>query len=272
MLSLHHQVTVYETTQAGEGIELTQVAIREAPDVLLAAGGDGTLNQVVNGIIRIGSKIPIAVAPLGTGNDFASYCDIKNAQDLIDRLSKPALATDVGEVTGKNQDGEPTTRFFMNVSSIGLGPDVVHRLESSSRLLGADLTYLLNSVRAFLGQVPFSVKLKAEDWEWEGMIRVVAIANGVRFGSGLHIAPGAQIDDGEFSAVIAGDVPFYEFLFFLIQIKNGNRIHHPKAQYHTCKSITVEGPPKTWIETDGELACMLPAIFKVLPSRIKFFR
>lgn len=271
-LSTHHEISLFETTSAGDGILQTLKAIDQKPDALLAAGGDGTFNQMINGLMQAGSKIPVAVAPLGTGNDFAAICGIRNVSDLLIKFSAEPRPTDIGCVTGADQSGQIIKRFFINVSSIGLGPDVAHLIQHSSRILGADLTYLLNSVRAFLGQMPFEITTTSEKGAWKGKIRALAVANGIRFGSGLYIAPGAKIDDGLFSTFIAGDVPLPEFLFFLMKIKRGHQINHPKAHYGSVKTIKLEGPSGTWLETDGELACLLPAELNVLPLAVRIFR
>lgn len=272
LLSSRHAITVFETRHAGDGIHQTRLALAQQPEAILAAGGDGTLNQVINALLETESNVPVAIAPLGTGNDFAAVCGIKNAHDLLEKLSKPPVSTDAGVVSTQKSTGEWIKKYFINVASIGLGPDVAQYLEKSKRALGPDLTYVLNSVRAFLRQVPFTVEAQADNWSWSGKIRALAIANGVRFGSGLHIAPGAKIDDGLFSVFIAGDVPLHEFLYFLIKIKGGQKIRHSQAIYNSCQHITLRGPDGTWLETDGELALQLPAQLQVKPGALLFFR
>ena len=271
-ISSIHELQVFETQASGDGIDRTLKAIETKPDAILAAGGDGTLNQVINGVMKSGEKIPVGIAPLGTGNDFAALCGIKNAQDLLIKLSLEPKGTDLGLITGSTTEGQQVERWFINVSSIGLGPDVAGYIEKSSRFWGSHLTYVLNSVRAFLNQVPFEVTATTETGIWQGNIRALAVANGMRFGSGLYIAPGAKVDDGLFSTFIAGDVPLHEFLYFLMKIKLGNQIEHPKAWYGSCKEIRLEGPGGTWLEADGELTCLLPAALRLYPAAIQFFR
>lgn len=272
LLSNNHEITIFETLRAGDGVHQTMLALDKNPDVILAAGGDGTLNQVTQAILKNNSRIPIAIAPLGTGNDFAAFAGIKNVHDLIYKLSADPVPTDVGLVNGFDSFDQTIEKYFINVASIGLGPDVAHYLEKSTRALGSDLTYVLNSIRAFLNQIPFEVEALTNEWKWNGKIRALAVANGRHFGSGLHIAPGAKADDGLFSIFIAGDVPLHEFLFFLMKIKSGKKIEHQKAIYESCNSIAITGPQGAWVETDGELALKLPARFTILPSAVQFFR
>jgi len=272
VISSIHELHIFETQASGDGVDQTLKAIEIKPDAILAAGGDGTLNQVINGVMKSGENIPVGIAPLGTGNDFAALCGIKNAQDLLIKLSLEPKGTDLGLITGITTKGEEVKRWFINAASIGLGPDVAGYIEKSSRFWGSHLTYILNSVRAFLNQVPFEVTATTETGIWHGNIRALAVANGMRFGSGLYIAPGAKVDDGLFSTFIAGDVPLHEFLYFLMKIKLANKIEHPKAWYGTCKEIRLEGPGGTRLEADGELTCLLPAALKLNPAAIQFFR
>lgn len=272
ILSTHHKLEIYETISAGDGVEQAKKAIDSQPDVILAAGGDGTLSQVVNGLMQKNSKIPVAVAPLGSGNDFAALCGIKNASDLLRKFAAAPVETDLGLISGFSGDGLPVKRYFINVSSIGLGPDVAHLIERSSRRLGADLTYILNSIRAFVRQVPFEVTVKSDEGEWKGKIRVLAVANGFRFGSGIHVAPGAKADDGLFATFIAGDVLLHEFLYLLMKAKRGQKLDHLQVKYGSAKNIRLEGPEDTWLEADGELACLLPADLLIQPSVIQVYR
>lgn len=272
ILSAHHELQIFETTSAGDGVGQTIRAIDQHPDVILTAGGDGTLSQVVNGLMQKASKIPVAIAPLGSGNDFAALCGIKNASDLLKKLAAIPVETDIGLISGFSADGQPVKKYFINVASIGLGPEVAQLIERSSRRLGADLTYVLNSVRAFIRQVPFEVSVIADGTDWRGKVRVLAVANGFRFGSGIHVAPGAKADDGIFATFIAGDVPLHEFLYLLMKIKRAHKVDHQQIKYGSAKNIRLEGPEGSWLEADGELTCLLPAELTILPARIRVFR
>ncbi len=255
-------------------IELTKEAIADNCVALLAAGGDGTLNQVLNGLMASGRRdIPLGVVPLGTGNDFANFTGIRTPQDLITAIRAGGKPTDIGMVTGTGADGQPCTRHFINVSSLGMGPDVVRRLERDSRSLGPSLTYLRATLRSFFGYRPEQVTATTPDRHWNGRIRALAVANGRSFGSGLVVAPDAAADNGVLSTFTAGDVPLHEFLWFLGKIKAGKTIVHPKAEYGTCTTLKLESAEdEVWTETDGELAVKLPAVYQVLERRISFFR
>src|SRR5882762_2817633 len=133
------EIVVFETQYAQHAIELASAASNEKFDYVLAAGGDGTLNQVLNGILLNqqddGFRPVIGIIPLGTGNDFARTCSIKPDADQISELltQSSRTPTDVGRITCCDEKGGKVTRYFINACSIGMGSEVVKRLLKSDR-------------------------------------------------------------------------------------------------------------------------------------------
>ena len=269
-----HALDIRLTTHAGHAVELAQEAARERPDGILAAGGDGTLHQVLNGLMRFRQRHPekelpaLGIVPLGTGNDFARICGITDKSVLLDRLALGGKPTDCGVI----KDAEGQERYFINVASIGMGPDVVRRLERDSRWLGSDLTYLRAIVKSFFGYRPEQIALQDSDGNWSGRIRALAIANGRSFGSGLWVAPDAEPDDGILQTFIAGDVPLATFMYLLGRIKQGRRISHPRARYGKGQTVWLTGSSDILMEADGELVGNLPAEISLHRHAIRFFR
>jgi YegS/Rv2252/BmrU family lipid kinase len=269
-------VEVWETKHRDHGIVLGKNAALQNPTGVLAAGGDGTLNQVLNGIFKSGTEgtLPsIGIIPLGTGNDFARLNHIKPiAEEILDTLHRGAKATDVGRVICRNENGEITSRYFINVASLGMGPAVVRRLFNSSRALGPTLTYFKAITQTFFTHRPEAVQIQTDAWSWSGKLRVLAIANGQSFGSGLYVAPNAKPDDGLFSTFIAAEIPLLKFLVFLQRIKSTTKIQDRLIHYNSCKKLYLTAPEKCWIETEGELVGILPAEVEIIPGGIRFFR
>jgi Sphingosine kinase and enzymes related to eukaryotic diacylglycerol kinase len=189
---------VLETQQAGHAFVLASEAVDKKFDLILAAGGDGTLNQVVNGILagrESQDSLPtLGIIPLGTGNDFAKMCGVKaDGKQLADLIQKASFKpTDAGKISCFDEAGNAQTKYFINVTSIGMGPEVVRRLSNSNRSLGPTLTYLKAITQTFFSHQPQPIFVQANDWEWRGQARVVAIANGKSFGNSLYIAPDAE--------------------------------------------------------------------------------
>lgn len=269
---------VFETQHAQHAIALAAGATEKNFDFVLAAGGDGTLNQVVNGVLKgreTQNQLPaIGVIPLGTGNDFARLCNTRPDAGSIQRLlleNKPKK-TDVGKITCRNEDGKIVEQYFLNVCSLGMGPEVVRRLYKSNRSLGPGLTYFKAITETFLTHKAQEVAVTSDRWEWSGRMRVVAIANGQSFGHGLYVGPDALPDDGIFSTFIAGDLPLWKFLLYLQKIKTQKKINDRQFHYNEAGWVEITSPLPCALEAEGEWAGWLPARIEIIGKRIGVLR
>jgi diacylglycerol kinase (ATP) len=274
-LAAAFDVVVCETQYPTHARELArEQALRS--DVILAAGGDGTLHQVLNGIMdaKRSGEVALGVIPLGTGNDYARTCRIRcDTKQLVSMLkANRPLPTDIGTIGCVDADHRKVSRHFINVCSVGMGPEVVRRLERSSRALGPTLTYLKAIVTTFFTHHPQFMLIETGDWKWQGKIRVMAIALGKSFGNAMYIAPEAKIDDGLFSTFIAGALSMFRFLLCLQQIKKCRRVNHPQIQYDQAKEAVLTSPVLTALEAEGELVGQLPARITMQPGGINFLR
>lgn len=269
------QVRVFETRSKTEAIFLASDAVDKQFNVILAAGGDGTINQMLNGVLHGREEkndLPIlGVIPLGTGNDFARALKLTtNVQQLIAMLTRMTYKTmDVGKIVCQ-QDGESSLSYFINVADAGMGPEVVSRLMESSRPFGSAVAYYASIINTFFSYKPMRVKIKTEEWTWENQLRTLAIGNGNFYGHGLCIAPDAKPDDGVFSTFVCGDVSVLEFIRYSGTLKNSKKIVHPKVSYSSATQLELTSAEPCRIEADGELLGFLPATINILPSRIRF--
>jgi diacylglycerol kinase (ATP) len=269
------EVRVFETRSKTEAIFLASDAVDKQFRVILAAGGDGTVNQVLNGVLKgreENSDLPIlGVIPLGTGNDFARALKLTtDVQPLITRLTRMVPTTlDVGKIEYQ-QDGKSGLSYFINVADAGMGPEVVSRLMDSTRPFGSAVAYYAAIINTFFSYKPMQVKIKTGTWTWENQLRTVAIGNGNFYGHGLCIAPDATPDDGLFSTFVCGDVSVLEFIRYSGTLKNSKKIKHPKVSYASATQLELTSAKPCRIEADGELLGFLPATISILPSRIRF--
>ena len=277
-LQQNFHAKVFETQHAQHAIELAAQAVEEKFDCILAAGGDGTLNQVVNGVLSKSDKKDgwptIGIIPLGTGNDFAKLCGITANSFQISNLltqNKPK-PTDIGKLICQTDKGEVITRYFINVCSLGMGPEVVKRLLKNDRSLGPTLTYLKVIAQTFFSHRPQVIEARGKHWEWRGKARVLAIANGKSFGNGMYIAKDALPDDGIFSTFLAKEMPLLKFLMFIQLIKARRKVNDRLIVYDTCTSIELSAPEPCPVEAEGEWMGWLPAKIEVLPRQINFLR
>jgi diacylglycerol kinase (ATP) len=266
------------TDRIGHATELALEAVNENADFIISAGGDGTLNEVINGLMQadpeLREKVILGLFPQGTGNDFARTAEIP---DTVDKLAESILnekyaKIDIGKAEFTTANGEKQTRYFDNIVEIGVGAKTVEIVNLSKKRLGGTLTFFLGVLKAFVGYKRQSVRIKATDFQWAGKIVAVCAANGCYFGSGLGIAPGAKLDDGKLSLVIVGNIRIIHFLRYLPSLRKLKYIKHPEIHYleiDSCEIITEKNYP---VEMDGENIGFSPFTAQIVPSALKFLK
>ncbi len=268
----NHHVTTLETTRGGDAWTL---ATEHAPtsDFLVAAGGDGTLNEVVNGTLAAtGTRPMLGVIPLGSGNDFARTLGLTPDGPLYANLFERATTqpVDVGVMEYRDASGETRQRYFMNVCSVGMGPDVLKRMARKPRWLGANTNYFVSILESFFSFAPMPLYAKAADFQFAGNVRVLAIANGRSFGNRLTIAPQASIDDGQLEIFLVGEATAWDFIRLQGQLKAGKKLQHPHVRYAASRDITLTSPTEVGLEADGEWIGFLPARVFVAHDKLTF--
>ena len=255
------------TTHAGHAEELALEACNHS-DLIIAVGGDGTAFEVINGMMRSSEKPVLSIFPKGTANDFArNFSLFPNFKNLLHALNFGVLFNlDVGEVHWPKHDKK---RYFLNILDVGLGAEVVTRMNSGSRLFGAPLTYLWHITRALLTYKArtLTITIGARNLSPTKTMSFV-IANGAWFGNNLKIAPAAKTDDGFFNYTHLGDFSFLEYVTHVPAAKKGREILHRKINYGSGVSFQISGDAD--LEADGEWLGTLPVEVKCLPKSIKF--
>ena len=274
-LQKHFSFEVLETQYASHAEELSFDAAEKDCPLILVAGGDGTLHQVLNGIMRSNrGSTAIGLIPLGSANDFAKCCKLNTGPEHIIMLlnAMQLKSTDVGKINCVGPSGTNTQRYFMNECSLGMGTEVVRRLAGNKSPLGPGFSYLSSIFLTFLTHRPQAVACKTPRWEWKGNARVVAMANGKSFGNSTYIAPDASIDDGVLNSFIAGNVPLWKFLIYLQTLKGKKKIKDSAIHYQSTMSAELTATESCPLEADGELVGTLPARIEILTGKIKFLR
>ncbi len=278
VISQFFSVEVHETLSKNDAIALASKFAAKPVDLILAAGGDGTLHQVVNGILRRReneSKFPVVgVIPIGSGNDFSRGSGMKISidQNLKVLTAFKPKKIDVGHIEFSLMPGgaEKGATYFINVADIGMGPEVVGKVLSSGRPFGSEVAYYKSILDTFLTYKPMVVKATTKEWEWEGKIRTLAIANGKYYGHGLCIAPDALIDDRLFSVFICGNVSVLDFIRHTGTLKKSKHINMDKVWYKTTQAIEIESENPCPIEGDGEILGWLPAKVSLSDRQLEF--
>lgn len=270
-LKEHHSVEVLETLTRHDAVSLAQKLVARKVDVIIAAGGDGTIHQVVNGMLRDyqpPTVLPVlAVLPLGSGNDFARALGADSSPaGLVKRIM--AMKTrfiDVGDVhysvspPSSGVTSIQDSRFFVNVVDVGMGPTVVKGVTDSGRAFGSGIAYYQSILKTFLTFKAKTFHAVGTDWKWTSKMKCFAIANAKYFGNGLCVAPDADLEDRVLDVFACGGVSAVDFILQTIPLKKGKKINHPKVFYFKTQSVEMTAEEPTELEADGEIIGWLPA-------------
>jgi YegS/Rv2252/BmrU family lipid kinase len=235
----------------------------------VAVGGDGTLNEVVNGIA--GRDVELATIPLGTGMDFGrTYGLPKKFDDAVRVALEGATRTvDAGRVDYRTWEGTAAQRWFANVGSVGMSGAVAQRANGMSKALGGKVTFFYALTRVFFEWENTEVRVTFDGGERRGRMHDVIVANGVWHGGGMMLAPDAEPDDGVFDVVLIGDVSRADFLTTAPKIYKGRHVAHPKVEVLRSERVVVDADEHLPIELEGEQVGTTPATFEVVRGALR---
>ncbi len=272
-----YSTEIFETKQRNHAIELTFNVIESGCDYLISVGGDGTLNEVVNGYMLASpnkrENVAVGLIPGGTGNDFARTIGLNNKMERLFHLieNKSFKPIDLVEASFFSFENQPVKRFYINIADIGVGANAVQIVNSSSKKLGANLTFLLSVLKAFIGFKHLKVRLTSPEINWSGETISLIMANGQYFGSGIGIAPQAKVDDGKIELVIVGNIGVPQFMWYLPKLRAKKMIKHPEISYKSVSTCRIDSETGNYpIEMDGEYVGHLPLDVKIHQKIIKF--
>lgn len=252
--------------------EMTELAAQAALEyeLLVAVGGDGTVNEVVNGIAGIVGP-ELAIVPRGTGRDFARTFAIGSRFDDAVRvvLEGRARTLDAGRVTYRAWSGEERLGWFANVASVGMSGAIARRANDSSKALGGQLSYLAAILQVFARWQVGEVEVTVDDERRSGPMHDVVVANGAYFGGGLHICPDAEPDDGLFDVLTIGHLTKGDLALTLPKAYKGRHLPHPKAELLRGRRVTVTAVEALPVELDGEQPGTTPVTFEIVRNAIQ---
>jgi len=265
-----------------DGIDLAERASRQGRKLIIACGGDGTINEVANGILRSGEDVELGVLPSGTGGDFRRTLGMpmghrEAAAALRDGVTR---VIDVGRVRFHDTKGEVVERYFLNVSSFGLAASVIKRVKSAKVFdwlpaegLRGKANFAVSTLQEVLDLDPVNVHVRFDDGE-ERTLRTInlCVANARYFGGGMMIAPDADLNDGLFDVVNIGDLSTAKIILRGYTLYRGTHEALAEVKTTTARKLEVslvDESREMLLETDGELPGRLPAVYEVVPSAIR---
>ncbi len=275
-------IVIARTRRRGEATTLVHDALREGFTEIVAVGGDGTINEAMNGFFNEqGAVAPGAVFSFvtsGTGGDFRKTFEIASGAAAIDRLKNAsAIPVDVGRVSCLTPSGAPSVRHFINVASFGLSGTVVDSVNRArvAKLFGGKFAFAFHSALDILTYRGRVVRIRIDgQFDEIASISTVAIANGQYFGGGMRVAPRARPDDGLFDVVIMTGAGKGQAAANMKRIYTGEHVNLPNVRVLRGRKVVAApvagtGGRPVLIELDGESVGRLPATFEILPSFLK---
>jgi diacylglycerol kinase (ATP) len=265
------------TERPGDATALARDAARGGRYLVVAAGGDGTLNEVANGLLEAGLALPVpsllGVVPAGTGGDFRRTLGIPVDLGAAARVLAAARTRviDAGRVRCSLPGGGDVVRHFVNVADAGIGGDVVDRVNRGGRLRRGEVSFLLAALATLMRWRNKLMRIEIDGAAQELVAQQVVVANGQYFGGGMRVAPGALPDDGQLDVVVMGDLGRMESARGLGKIRRGAHLTepHPKVSHRRARQVRVSSPETVRVDVDGEQPGLLPAVFDVLPGALR---
>lgn len=257
------------TQRPGDGRRIAVQAARAGSRLVVAVGGDGTVNEVANGLADEGFPAALGIVPAGGGNDFAYALGIpRQPERALALLRRGAVRrVDLGSVA---LDGGRWQRCYVNVLGMGLSGSIA-ALSRGEKRLGGDLTYLGLLLRKLFSVRPWRFELSLDERPLLRRALVGYLANGRREGRLFPIAPGARLDDGLLEAVAVEDVPLAKRPWYALQVLRGRLLHLPEVRHdRAARAIVHAGDPLS-CHVDGEpflLEAGSTALVEVLPGAL----
>jgi YegS/Rv2252/BmrU family lipid kinase len=252
--------------------ELPELAARAAQEyeLLVAVGGDGTVNEIVNGIAGLVGP-ELAIVPRGTGRDFVRTFGIPKSFDDAIRvaLEGRTRTIDAGRVDYRAWSGEERTSWFANIASAGMSGAIAQRANDGSKALGGKLSYLAAILTVFARWDVGELRVTVDDEQRSGPMHDVIVANGAFLGGGLHMCPDADPSDGLFDVLTIGHLTKADLALTLPKAYRGRHLPHPKAELLRGRRVTVEADEPVPVELDGEQPGTTPAAFAVVPDAVR---
>lgn len=259
------------TVASGDALEAARRSVREGYERLYVAGGDGTLNEVLNGVAGTDDglrRVTFGLIPLGTGNDFAGALglpeDVEASLDLL--LGNCTVEVDVGVLND---------RYFVNVSAGGFIAEVSDAVNPQLKSIAGKFAYLIGGAQVLMEYEPVGVRLRAvmdadRVEERETSVQMFAVCNSRMVGGGQLIAPHAVINDGALDVCVVEAMPTFEFIRLLGSVSGGDHIEDERVAYFRARELDLRFDRTIKVNTDGEVLETDRCRYRVLPRAARF--
>lgn len=257
-----YETSCHATTGAGDAARAARLASERRYELVVVAGGDGTINEVINGLAERSYRPQLGIVPAGTSNvvaralgipkDFEEACEV-----IIKGVPQPI---DVGKV---NQ------HYFLGVAGGGSLTELTYEVPSRLKMILGQLAYYMKGIEKLAALEPTKMTIQAEGRRIDEEIMLFLVANIGSLGGFDKLAPKARVNDGYFDVLVVKKVSMPDFLKLLARVPRGEHVLDPYVTYFQTKALTVSSEHKVWLNLDGEKGGQLPATFTILPQHVE---
>lgn len=266
-LKPEHRCELWPTFPQAGAKPLARKAIDEGFDRIIAAGGDGTISQVVNGIAPDFDAVELAVLPMGTGNDLAR--SLGPGPDQFSAACRTVFGGTVAPIDVMQIECDGQLSWCVNVANGGLGGQVAADVHSRDKQRWGALAYWMTSVSHLIDLPVFDVQMELDDVQMELQTVGIAVANGRFVGGGFPIAPGALLNDGVLDVTVVPVLPTHELMAAGLNSALGRNRQDSRVRHHRAHQVHLRSTPEMPFSIDGELVRPLDATFRVIPSVLR---
>ncbi|WP_442597794.1 diacylglycerol kinase [Neobacillus sp. D3-1R] len=259
-----YETSCHATTGAGDATSAARIAVERRYDLVVAAGGDGTINEVVNGLAEQDYRPKLGIIPVGTTNDFARALhiprDIEAAAEII--VKGETIPVDIGRIND---------RYFINIAGGGRLTELTYEVPSKLKTMLGQLAYYLKGMEMLpsIRSTDFTIEYDGKLFEGEAMLFLVGLTNSV--GGFEKLAPNSSINDGMFSLLILKKTNLADFIRIASLAVRGDHIHDENVIYTQANRIKVTSNEKVQLNLDGEFGGLLPAEFENLYRHLEVY-
>ncbi|RAK04212.1 YegS/Rv2252/BmrU family lipid kinase [Halanaerobium saccharolyticum] len=263
------------TKKSGEAVKFAQKAVEENYDYIMSVGGDGTVNEIINGMLLAEKKeirTKLIIYPLGTGSDLSRTLNLPTNIDDFIELVKREKSKSIKVVAAEffNYQQQKRKRYFINIADCGMGAVVAKKLNKSRKKLDGSLSYLVKIFQTLFNYRNKEIKVEADDkLLYQGKIKSVIIAHGNYFGGGIKIAPEADLFSDKLNLVLLKDFSKLGIILNLIKAYKGKHLSHSLVESYQVEKIKITTQERVELELDGESLGLCDASFEISRKEIE---
>ncbi|MBF0754689.1 diacylglycerol kinase [Jeotgalicoccus nanhaiensis] len=254
--------STHATTGPNDATYAARFACEQGFDLIVASGGDGTINEVINGLAEYDKRPELGIIPMGTVNDFTRALKISNDID-------EAVSIILNGRTGKVDLGSMNGKYFMNIAGGGKITEVSYEAPSKLKAVIGSLAYYVKGIELIPQMRSINLRIEYDDELFEGEVMIFLLGLTNSIGGFERLVPNAKLNDGYFTLLILEHVNLAEFGHILSLATRGEHLKHPKVHYYKARDVKITSFDEVQLNLDGEFGGVLPAHFKNLKEFLK---